>query len=412
MKPIGLRVALILFLSVAAASAQNSGVLKKASKYMPSLTEIGFITGAINTYVQTATLVRAVNREIALAKSMSRRLDDLQGETEQMLGKFGTLSSINPYDMDSWAAWLDRADGLATEETSDFVDVLFNSVLKTLDDRMTVGFYSEIQRGLSYDVSQGRVGEVLRAYYLNREYQEGRDKIRTVALNARRLDLLARQAERTEVHRQLRDARDPDTRTMLGRSAAQLESDIRRLEGEIQDPAVEGTSSDRQIALLMDMAQALGGEIPAISKQLDAHQQDLAALNTEWQLAAKDRLPKSKNRTLLASPVAMDRVLYHPTDADRVPAPANDVEKPSKQNTSETAVPTSLSDLLQLQNKVEFKKLEMAENALTMDLQIAQGKAVLLAVMARTADNRRSNRTNVIFDAENLENLFRVRWRR
>jgi hypothetical protein len=65
------------------ASAQNSKLLKKATKYLPSLTEIGFVTGAINCYVQTATLVRAVNKEIALAKSMSSRLDDLKSETEQ-----------------------------------------------------------------------------------------------------------------------------------------------------------------------------------------------------------------------------------------------------------------------------------------------------------------------------------------
>jgi len=46
---------------------QNSSMLKSVSKYLPSLTEIGFVTGAINTYIQTATLVRAVNNEIALA---------------------------------------------------------------------------------------------------------------------------------------------------------------------------------------------------------------------------------------------------------------------------------------------------------------------------------------------------------
>src|SRR4051812_41499771 len=112
---------LLPFLVVFPVFAQNSSLLKKATNYLPSLSEIGFVTGAINCYVQTATLVRTVNKEIALAKSMSRRLDDLKGETEQLLGRFSSLSDINPYDLDSWASWLDRADGLVTEETNDFV---------------------------------------------------------------------------------------------------------------------------------------------------------------------------------------------------------------------------------------------------------------------------------------------------
>lgn len=393
-------------------SAQNSSILKKASKYLPSLSEIGFVTGAINCYVQTATLVRAVNKEIALAKSMSRRLDDLKGETEQLLGRFGSLSEINPYDMDSWASWLDRADGLVTEETSDFVDVLFNSVLKTLDDRMTVGFYSEVRRGLSYDASQGQIGEVLRAYYLNRTYEDSREKIRTVALNSRRINLLVKQAQWSRVQMQLARTRDPDTRGALDRLAKTYEADIQRLEEEIRDPAVGGTALDRQIAFLMDMAQSLGEDIASSSRQLERHQRDLLALNAEWGLAAKDKLPKLKNRAVKNQPSPISRELYHATDADRVPVPVNDVDRPVKQNTSETSSPTTVSDLLQLQNKIEFKRLEMMENALTMELQLAQSHSILLAMKAYRVEDQRNRRTDVLFGAGNLEQILRTRWKK
>jgi hypothetical protein len=399
-------------LAVLPAMSQSSSVLKKATNYLPSLSEIGFVTGAINCYVQTATLVRTVNKEIALAKSMSRRLDDLKGETEQLLGRFGTLSEINPYDMDSWAAWLDRADGLVTEETNDFVDVLFNSVLKTLDDRMTVGFYSEVRRGLSYDASQGRVTEVLRAYYLNRTYEDSREKIRTVALNTRRIVLLGKQAQLAMVQYQLIKVTDPDTRAALEQKAKKFGEDIRKLESEIQDPAVGGTSTDRQIAFLMDMAQTLGEDIGTASQQLEQHQKDLLALNSEWDLAAKDKLPKAKNRSIQSQPVTMDRDLYHPTNADKVPTPTNDVDRPAKQNTSETATPTTLSDLLQLQNKIEFKKLEMMEGALNMELQLAQSRSILLAITAYKIEDQRNRRTDVIFEAENLEHAIQVRGRK
>lgn len=393
-------------------SAQNSSILKKASKYLPSLSEIGFVTGAINCYVQTATLVRAVNKEIALAKSMSRRLDDLKGETEQLLGRFGSLSEINPYDMDSWASWLDRADGLVTEETSDFVDVLFNSVLKTLDDRMTVGFFSEVRRGLSYDASQGQIGEVLRAYYLNRTYEDSREKIRTVALNSRRINLLAKQAQWSRVQMQLTRARDADTRGALERLAKTYEADIHKLEEEIRDPAVGGSALDRQIAFLMDMGQSLGEDISSSSQQLEKHQRDLLALNAEWGVAAKDKLPKAKNRGVKNQPAPISRALYDPADADKVPVPVNDVDRPRKQNTSEISSPTTLSDILQLQNKIEFKRLEMMENALTMELQLAQCRSILLAIKANRIEDQRNRRSDVLFGAGNLEHFLRTRSKR
>ncbi|GEM_PF-3938625 len=407
MNPIRRSLILIPLLCVLPASAQNSSILKKATKYLPSLTEIGFVTGAINCYVQTATLVRAVNKEIALAKSMSQRLDDLKSETDQMLGQFESLSNIDPYNMDSWASWLDRASGLVSEETNDFVDILFNSVLKTVDDRMTVGFYSQVNRGLSYDVSQGQIKAVLNAYYLGRDYQDNRDKIRTVALNAKRLSLLSKQSELSAAQAGLRTTHDPDTKSALGLKSKALEEDIGTLQEEMQSPDIGGITLDKQIAFLMDMAENLGGEITEASNQLDKHQKDLAGLNEEWVWASKDKLPKSKDRSVTSPVVKISRDLYSPTDADKVPAPIMDGNKPTKQNTSETSSPTSLSDLLALQNKIELKRLEMMESELNMDMNLAQSKAALLAVGAYQIERRRNLRTNVHFEAENLDRALR-----
>jgi hypothetical protein len=406
MKPIR-GIALILAFSPALAQAQNSSVLKSASKYLPSLTEIGFVTGAINTYVQTATLVRAVNKEIALAKSMSKRLDDLQNETEEMLGRFGSLTQINPYNMDSWAAWLDRAQGLATEETSDFIDILFNSVLKTIDDRMTVGFYSNVRKGLSYDASQGQVGDVLRAYYMNREYEFNRDKIRKAAVNTRKVMLLMNQKELAEMREALKKEMPAGLKKVLEFRASMLESQITSLENQISDPAVGGTSTDRQIEFLNDLARNLGEEIASSGMKIEQHQKDLTALNREWELAAKDKLPKSKNRTVRPTGTGFRRPIYDERNPDKVPSPVNDVDKPLKQNTSETSTATSLSDLLHIQNKVEFKKLEMAETLLSMDLSIAQGRAALLSIHAYEYEIERNLRTDALFGIENLHHFLR-----
>lgn len=397
------RVLLALLIGSSIAQAQSSSMLKSVSKYLPSLTEIGFVTGAINTYIQTATLVRAVNKEIALAKSMSKRLDDLKNETEQMLGRFESLSQIDPYNMDSWAAWLDRAQGIATEETSDFIDVLFNSVLKTIDDRMTVGFYANIRKGLSYDASQGQVSDVLRAYYMNREYENNRDKIRTAAINTRKVMLLMDRKELADLRSALKADIPAGLRKVMELRASMLESQINSLENQILDPAVGGTAEDRQIAFLNDIAQNLGEDIASTGLKIERHQKDLAALNMEWELAAKDKLPKGKNRTVRSTATGFKRPIYDPTNPDKVPSPVNDVDKPAKQNTSETSAATSLSDLLHIQNKIEFKKLEMTETLLGMDLSIAQARAAILSILAYQQEDGRNQRLNVIFETGNLD---------
>jgi hypothetical protein len=95
----------------------------------------------------------------------------------------------------------------------------------------------------------------------------------------------------------------------------------------------------------MDMAQNLAQDVTGSGEQLEKHQADLIALNREWELASKDKSPKTKNRSVKSTPSPINRDLYDATNANKVPAPGNDVDRPAKQNTSETNSPTNLLDL-------------------------------------------------------------------
>jgi hypothetical protein len=198
-------------------------------------------------------------------------------------------------------------------------------------------------------------------------------------------------------------------RRILELRVGMLEKQIAETETQILDPAVGGTAVDRQVSFLMDVAANLAQDISSTGERLERHQKDLADLNREWELAAKDKLPKSKNRNARPSAFPVTRDLYDATNPNKVPAPVNDVDRPSRQNTSETAVPTTLSDLLNLQNRVEFAKLAMSESVLLMEIQIAQAKAAILAVLAYSWENDRNRRTEVMFGAENLERFIGAR---
>jgi hypothetical protein len=391
---------LLLLLFPIAAHAQNSSLLKSASKYMPTLSEVGFVTGAINCYVQTASLVRAVNKEIAYAKSMAGRLDQLKDKTEEMYDDFKALGNVNPYNMDSWASWLDRADGLVSEETDDFVDILFHSVLTTLDTRMITGFYDQVQKGLSYDTRQGDIAGVLRSYYMGRDYENNMEKVHAIAVNAIRVSMMIKQVQLLQIQQKL-SLPGPVNPALVAKEKA-LKADIAKLEGEIANPSVGGSTEDRQISFLMEQAQGLGSEFSILSEQLSAHQKDLRALNDEWVMAAKNKLPKDKSTSVQNTATPITRGVYDPNDADKAPVPTMDADKPSKSNVSHTGSPTSLADLAQLQNKIEFKRLEMAEAALQMELMTANARASLLAIDASQKEAQRNARTNTTFGSENL----------
>jgi hypothetical protein len=244
---------------------------------------------------------------------------------------------------------------------------------------------------------------------MNRAYEDNRDKVRTASINSRKLMLLLARKELADVQGSMKENIPPAIRKLLEARAAMLEKQIAQAETAILDPAVGGTAVDRQIAFLMDVAANLAQDISNTGERLERHQKDFADLNREWELAAKDKLPKSKNRSARPAAFPISRTLYDARDPDKVPSPSNDVDKPGKQNTSETALQTSLSDLLYLQNKVELKKMEMSEDAFHMDLQITQAKALLLAVSAYELENARNRRMEVSFEGGNLEGVIRAR---
>jgi hypothetical protein len=270
---------------------------------------------------------------------------------------------------------------------------------------MTTGFYAEIKKGLSYDVSQGQVGQVLRAYYMNRAYEDNREKIKEASVNSRKLMLLLARKELTDLREALNTQLPEALKKNMESRASMLENQIAKSESEILDPAVGGTAVDRQIAYLVDMAANLGQDISSLGDNLERHQKDLANLNIEWELASKDKLPKSKNRSVRPASFPVQRDLYDPVNPDKVPLPINDVDKPTKLNSSEVGSPTTLSDLLQLQNKIQFQKMEMMTDLFEMELSLTQAKASIVAMIAYRSEANRGNSTNVQFGVENLERV-------
>src|SRR5205085_4018295 len=141
------------------------------------------------------------------------------------------------------------------------------------------------------------------------------------SVNSKRIAMFLKQGQLMHVQEALSKTSDAETRAVYSKQIERIESEIRDLDEDIRDPAIGGTSADRQIAFLMDMAQNLAQEVTSAGEQLEKHQADLIGLNKEWELASKDKLPKTKNRTVQSTPSPITRDLYDASNADKVPVP-------------------------------------------------------------------------------------------
>jgi hypothetical protein len=385
----------------------KSAGLKKLANYLPSLTEVGYVTGAINCYLQAAALVRTVNREIALAKSLNDRLDALQNQASDMYSQFEDLKNINPYDMDSWAGWLQRADNLAGYEMSQFTFILGDQILTTIDDKMTRGFAREIQRARSYEVRDGNFQDVLNRYFMRTTYVDYRRTAAQGNVNHIRMSL-------TAVNQQLRAMRQMAP-VLTGPLQDQVLDMIKQLEvlaeayeAQLRVPHVfDETAIDRQIAFVSDMAQSLAHDFDMLQEMLAKHMDNIKGLNVAWRETLEGRLAKDKRADDLTAPLRASRPEYDDADADKAPFPVNDPDKPTSANVSHTGSPTSMADILFLQNKIDFERLAIARTALLMDLLATNAKSTFVASESGKRISAMNARSSTTFGAENVSQFIK-----
>jgi DNA-binding transcriptional MerR regulator len=394
------RIVVILFIAVNS-HAQKSAALNKFANYLPSLTEVGYITGAVNCYLQAASLVRTVNREIALAKTLNERLGALQQQAKDMYGQFQDLSQINPYDMDSWANWLNRADQLSGYEMGQFTFILGNQILRTIDQKLSVDFVHEIERARTYEVKDNNFKEVISRYFMRTSYVDYQDKIQQAASNNDKVAYLSAQQQALSLRGFLKVNQDPNLRRILQEQLVSVEEKIRILEERLRTKTFDISSADKQIAFITDMAQSLAHDMDMLQGMLETHQKNLVGLNKAWRETIEGRLAKDKRVDGVLAASALTRPIYDSKDADRVSPPDNNPDKPTSANVSHTASPTNMGDILFLQNKIDFERLAMAQTSLLMELLAANGKATFIAAESGKRVTQMNARSAVTFGAEN-----------
>ena len=94
---------LCLFSDTFGAQSRILGALQKTvGKFFPSITEIGFVSNAINIYFQCGQLIRCTARIIESFKMVKASFTALKSQAESTYDKLNDLT-IDPYDMDTWA---------------------------------------------------------------------------------------------------------------------------------------------------------------------------------------------------------------------------------------------------------------------------------------------------------------------
>jgi len=100
---------LFLLLSYSVTFASGSKLLSAVGNFMPSLTEIGFLTNIANTYIQISQFVRTTNKLIENVQNAKDSWETMTDEINNLYESLKYFKQIDPYDMDTWQAAIDFA---------------------------------------------------------------------------------------------------------------------------------------------------------------------------------------------------------------------------------------------------------------------------------------------------------------
>ncbi len=385
---------IILTIQSSSYSKFESKTFKAVGRWMPTPTEIGFLAGAVNTYMQAATLVRTTAAQIRQTKRFVKRLDDLKRTSENMWSNFKDLQHINIYDMDSWVNWLDRAEGLTMWQTSSFFNILKEGMTE-IDSRLTRDFVASIKSSGDYDVFSDDGWDVIAHYYYNTNYYKYRNNASQALVNNQLQRISDYQNKIILLRAMIKEYSalgKYDEVAIFEKEKAYL---VERLAAERGDVAsvMNNNPVDKQLRYLSESSAGLFTSLPKYQDRLSRLQKKLMTLTVKWKMIAEGKMPKDKDIQSLFSAVNLEGQKREdgsdryedPGDGTRpnlARLPTNDIDRQEKYEPSSTNSKPSLKDVQYLKNEISFVNYQIEQLKFEMNYEIASRKALLLASYA------------------------------
>jgi len=366
---------------------------------LPTFAEYAWAIDLINVYNQAAGFVRTTNQLVRSYKKCYREQMELKKKVEETWGNIQRLYSvIDPYDMDTWAVALDRAQYVIWYDCADILDA-FNQ-----KDYFQLGsdYVMAIDSIFSYDYRTRKNAAVVDRYYRNADY-DSLEKAYLLAFDGyRNSTLVYLRAQLRSEQAILNDPNSSDSRKQASlQRTNDLTDKISRLEKEAYESSPHRVHLDTIIQLTSSLIsynltelQVIESQIAEFERSADQFREHFADLRDGIVTPRpKDPVPGPSNERLDFS----DPKIYG-ADANTVPPPSAPDLKPSPLKGKEV----SAHDILHLQNAINFTSLR--QEALLRDLSLIKAKTMTMVTVSEAYERRDHERQALesAFDAKLL----------
>jgi hypothetical protein len=115
---------LVILLLLTAQTFSESKAGGVIAKFMPTVTETATLANVVNVFLKVADWVSATSKVVGNVKSSVNDIRNAKNAIEDIVQTAKSMKDFNLYDMDSWAATVDKMQYIAGPKTSEFLTSL------------------------------------------------------------------------------------------------------------------------------------------------------------------------------------------------------------------------------------------------------------------------------------------------
>ena len=146
-----------------------SQVLSTIQQFLPKPTEIGFLTGIVNCYIQVSQFVRTTNTIVNNIKEAKNTWEAMTTKIENLYESVKSLKNIDPYDMNTWINATNQAQFILADGMTE-TKRLFNATEYFLVDA-NLNALNSFKTEEMYREFQSRTGANIRDLYSSQQYK-------------------------------------------------------------------------------------------------------------------------------------------------------------------------------------------------------------------------------------------------
>jgi len=355
--------ALISVLLVTTSFGAESKILSKAAKYLPNLTEIGYVTNIVNLWYQMGQFVRSTNHIVQSIENAKEQWEYTGELLDKLYTDVTALKNLDIYDMDSWAQTLDAGNNLILYNVRDLRNSFNMTEFYSVD--ATANYIKELSDAASYDIRNKANRETVNKYFLSNEYQSNLEIFRLTQAGYQRNTLQLLRSRLQEERAQNALMTDPAEIAMSNQRIVNLNSQIEKLESVI----LEAPGTNKLDSVLEISSQMIASNLTEIQysiQRIKALEKAAGLLRESFTRIKSGELDVQLKQDLKnVSSVAFDVSKFSATDADKVPVPKAPENLTAKASRTKEV---SDQDVAALQNQIEF--ILLVQESLYRDINI------------------------------------------